>query len=98
MLLKEFGAIKFNDWLEAPGLSLAGIVILAALLLLTSFRAEAAVVEAPVEVRTVRTSVLVPGIQSTTIEADGFLESARSVEIVSPVSGKVTESREGLKD
>ena len=80
--------------LSALGILTAGV---AALLLLTSFRAEAAVVEAVVDVRTVRTSLLVPGTRSTTIEADGFLESARSVEIVSPVSGKVTMSREGLK-
>jgi peptide/nickel transport system permease protein len=31
VLLKEFGAIRFNEWLEAPGLSVAGIVILTAL-------------------------------------------------------------------
>ena len=80
--------------LTAVGILAAGV---AALLLLTSFRAEAAVVETPLEVRTVRTSMLVPGTQSTTVEADGFLESARSVDIVSPVSGKVTGSREGLK-
>lgn len=29
VLLKEFGAIKFNDWLEQPGLSLTGITLLA---------------------------------------------------------------------
>ncbi|MEM9747575.1 MAG: ABC transporter permease [Actinomycetota bacterium] len=28
VLLKEFGAIKFNDWLEAPGISTTGLVIL----------------------------------------------------------------------
>ena len=28
VLLKEFGAIRFNDWLEQPGLSLTGIIIL----------------------------------------------------------------------
>lgn len=31
VLLKEFGAIKFNDYLEQPGLSTAGIVILVVL-------------------------------------------------------------------
>jgi peptide/nickel transport system permease protein len=31
VLLKEFGAIKFNDFLEAPGLSATGIVILSVL-------------------------------------------------------------------
>lgn len=31
VLLKEFGAIRFNDWLEAPGLSVTGIIILAVL-------------------------------------------------------------------
>ncbi|WP_040491349.1 ABC transporter permease [Ilumatobacter nonamiensis] len=30
VLLKEFGAIKFNDFLEAPGLSTTGIVLLTA--------------------------------------------------------------------
>ncbi len=29
VLLKEFGAIRFNDWLEQPGLSLTGMVLLA---------------------------------------------------------------------
>ncbi len=28
VLLKEFGAIRFNDWLEQPGLSLTGIIIM----------------------------------------------------------------------
>ena len=31
VLLKEFGAIKFNDFLEAPGLSVTGIIILSVL-------------------------------------------------------------------
>ena len=31
VLLKEFGAIRFNDFLEAPGLSLTGIIILSVL-------------------------------------------------------------------
>lgn len=31
VLLKEFGAIKFNDYLEAPGLSTTGIVLLTVL-------------------------------------------------------------------
>lgn len=28
VLLKEFGAIKFNDWLEAPGISTTGLIVL----------------------------------------------------------------------
>jgi peptide/nickel transport system permease protein len=31
VLLKEFGAIRFNDFLEAPGLSVTGIIILSVL-------------------------------------------------------------------
>ena len=37
VLLKEFGAIKYNDYLEAPGLSTTGIVILTAIATLFVF-------------------------------------------------------------
>ena len=80
-------------------LSVIGILALGitALLLLVSFRAEAAAAESVVEARVVRTTVLVPENQATFIVADGFLESAGRVDIFSPVAGRVTFSEGNLK-
>ena len=69
----------------------------AGLLLLTSFKAEAEKTEVAAEARTVRTRLLVPGAQQVGITADGFLIPARSLDICSPVAGRVVMSRGGMK-
>jgi membrane fusion protein (multidrug efflux system) len=73
------------------------LIGVAAMFLLTSFKAEAAKTEQIVEIRTVKTRVLIPGPQTVSIESDGFIKPARSLDIYSSLAGRVAESREGLK-
>lgn len=70
---------------------------IAALLLLSSFKAEAAIIDQAPAARTVRTRILVPGRQQMSIQAEGFLVPARSLEVFSPVAGRVVFSLGGLK-
>lgn len=70
---------------------------IAALLLLTSFKAEAAMTEQAVEIRTVRTRILTPGPQTVILRSEGFLQSARNLDLYSSVPGRVTRSMNGLK-
>ncbi len=72
------------------------IVGLTVMLLLTSFKAKAEKVEEPPRIRMVETRILSPGEQSLTIEADGFLKAPRQLDLVSPVSGKISYALGGL--
>jgi membrane fusion protein (multidrug efflux system) len=67
------------------------------MLLLTSFKAEPALLEEPVTSRLVRTEPLESTTQTQWIEADGFLESPRKLSIHTPLAGKVNFAYEGLK-
>ncbi len=80
--------------LSAIAVLLIGV---AAMFLLTSFKAEAAKTEQIVEIRTVKTRVLTRGPQTVSIESDGFIKPARSLDLYSPLAGRVAISREGLK-
>ena len=79
--------------------SAVGVLLIGAvgMFLLTSFKAEAAMTEQPVEIRTVRTRILSPGPQLVFIESEGFLRAARRLEIHSSVAGRVSETLFGLK-
>lgn len=70
---------------------------IAALLLLTSFKAEAAKTEQTVDTRTVRTAILTPGPQTVSLISGGFLEPARSLDLYSSLPGRVSYSLNGLK-
>lgn len=79
--------------------SAVGVLLIGAagMFLLTSFKAEAAMTEQPVEIRTVRTRILLPGPQTVFIESEGFLRAARRLEIHSSVAGRVSGTLSGLK-
>ena len=80
-------------------LTVVGILLIGgvSMFLLTSFKAEAAKVESPKEVRTVRTIELTAESQDIAVVADGFLESSRVLEIQSPLAGKVVQTASDLK-
>lgn len=80
-------------------LTVIGILLIGgiSMFLLTSFKAEAAKVESPIEVRIVRTRELTGEPQDVAILADGFLESSRILEIQSPLAGKVVQTVSDLK-
>ena len=86
---------KLFSVLGILGILAAGAAVMA---LMMNFKAEAARIESePSEARIVQTRVLTAGPQTLLIRAEGFLKSARSLTIHSPVGGRVMETRDGLK-
>jgi len=73
-------------------ISLAAVLLigLTVMILLTSFKAEAQKEEERENIRIVETKELVAAAQTVWIEADGFLEAARELDLTSPVGGKLT--------
>lgn len=70
---------------------------IAALLLLTSFKAEAVKTEQAVDIRTVKTRILVPYPQTVFLTSEGFLQPARSLDLYSSLPGRVIRSQNDLK-
>ncbi len=83
-------------------LSVLGIVgVLAAgtagMLLLTSFKAEAARQEAEIVYRDVRTETLYSAPRQARVTGNGFLQASRSLEVQVPLSGRTVYAKDGLK-